>query len=283
MNVVDQFTLVKIAPQRFDVGWEGGLRVDRDTTVLPGVGGTPVNTAHTCMVFNKIGQGNANREFSLMTLVENHSTQHGAEGVGEYIKAVKLGTAPTWAGCDEANDPVGLPGALVAREFDIFACGPAADLDISDLHNDGRVRVAIDIVGGDEPQKQGNPFSGAQGSAGLRIYSTATTPDFRWLYGTWITDYLRTGARYVGKKLGGWTPERAIDIRGDHVVGVDFSNGNFQSVMRVKMGACYSFDGFDQVNLRRLNDRFQLLNNGVAVFEIDINTGDIYKKGVKVL
>lgn len=281
MQEVNDFVIVK-RPAAFDVGWEGGLRVDRDTTTL-GTGGNPGNTVHTLMVWNKIGQGNKNREFSLMTLVENYSNQPGAEGVGEYIKAVKLGSSGTWAGCDEANDPQGLPGPLVTREFDIFACGPATDLDIGDTHNGGRVRVAVDIVGGDEPQKQGQAFSGGQGSAGLRIYSTSTTPDFRWLYGTWVTDYLRTGARYVGKKLGGWTPERAIDIRGDHVVGIDFSNGNFQSVMRVKMGSNYSFDAFDQVNLRRMDDRFQLLNNGVPVFEIDINTGDIYKKGVKVL
>lgn len=281
MQEVNDFVLVK-RPAQLDVGWEGGLRVDRDTTTL-GVGGDPALTQHTCMVWNKIGNGNKSREFSLMTLVENYSTQIGAEGVGEYIKAEKRGTAPTWAGCDEANDPLGLPGALIAREFDIFAVGPAADLDIGDQHQGGRTRVAIDIVGGDESIKQGGPATGAQGSAGLRIYSTSTTPEFRWIYGQWITDYLRSGIRLVGAQLNGWTPERAIDIRGSHVVGVDFSNGTFQSVMRVKMGQAYSFDEYDQLLMRRVGDRLQITNNNTPVFEVDINTGDIYKRGVKVL
>ena len=261
-------------------GWEGGLRVERDTTNL-GVGGTPKNTAHTSMVWNRVGAGNSNREFSHMVLTESFQT-NGGEAVSDYLKTVKRGTAPIWGGCDEANDPLGLSGAMVARELDIFAIGPANDPEHGDTHEGGRVRIGADIVGGDEQAKLGGAPSGAQGSAGWRVYATSTTPWFRWLYGGWVTDYLRTGLRLIGKKLGDWTPERALDIRGDHIVGIDFSNGTCQSVMRLREGQAFSLDAYDDFRFCRIGGAIVFSKwtpaGRATVFTLDMDAGEVFAR-----
>jgi hypothetical protein len=267
--IIQEFTRI-IRQALHNVGWEGGLRVERDTTNL-GVGGDPGNTAHTFMTWNRVGKGNRNREFSDMTLTE--SWQDEGEAVSAYRKSVKHGAAPVWAGCDEANDPDGAPGALIAREFDIFATGPV---------DDSRVRVACDIVGGDEAFKQRGENSGAQGTYGWHVYATDSTPWFRWLYAGFADFYLRSGIRLFGRKLGSWTPERAIDIRGEHVVGVDFSNGNFQSVMRVRQGQEYSLDEYDDFRFSRQGNEVVFTKHTAqgrkTVFSMNMETGDLCAK-----
>lgn len=254
MNIIREFTLI-CRDAVLACGWEGGLRVERDTRGM--TGGSPANTVHASMVWNKVGQDNAQREFSHMVLTE--AEQNQGEAVSSYLKTVKMGAAPAWGACIEANDPAGKVGALIGAEVDIFATGPATNPDDGDGSNGGRVRVALDVVGGDEQAKQGGPASGAQGTAGLRVYATSTTPWFRWIFGAWLADYARTGLRLNGKGA-----ERAIDIQGSHTVGVDFSRGDFQSVTRLREGQAYSFDQYDDWLMRRQGDEVQILQRSLV-------------------
>ena len=266
-------------------GWECGLRVDRDTTTQSG--GAFQTTQHPLMVWNRIGANILNREFSSVFFTE--SFQNSGEGVSVYAKTEKRGKAPAWGGVSEIRDWENKEGASVAHEFDIFTTGPATDPDNGLSSNGGRVRVGVDVVVGDESFKNGGPKSAATGSMGINVYATSNTPWAKWIYGAKIADYRRSGVRLTGiPGEDGWIPERAIDLQGNHIVGIDFSQGNFQSVIRLKEGQAYSFDEFDNRNLAYKNGKLEfshvVLVNGKYVRKnvmvLDYATGELRVKKV---
>ena len=73
--------------------------------------------------------------------------------------------------------------------------------------------------------------------------------------------------------------------QGKYVVLFDGSAAECETFIRMKAGHRIAFDEYDQITLQRINQRVVLANRvnniSVPIFEIDINTGDIYKKGVK--
>jgi hypothetical protein len=228
--------------------------------------------------------GTETRNFVYGNLNVLHNFSNYGENCAGYDKAIKAGKGPTWGRCVEVQDKDNNAGAMVGQETDVFAAGPAADLD--EGNNDdqgGRVRVGQDTLIGDEKFKSHGVQSGAQGSIGHRIAASGTSSWSRWIFGQWITDYIRTGLRLVGRGA-----ERAIDIQGEHVVGIDFSRGEFQSVMRVREGQCYSLDGYDDFLFRRAGGRVQYLKRNaqgdhVAVFEVDMDNAALYIGGKRVL
>lgn len=238
--------------------WECGLRVDRNTVGKSG--GSFANTESPFMVWNRIGKDMKGREFSILSLTE--SWQDSGEAVPLYTKGVKRGAVGTWGATLEANDPEGKPGPLVGVEVDVFATGPATDHDGDHGANGGRLRIGVDVVGGDERFKETSVNSGAEGSLGLHIYSTSTTPWFRWITAARLTDYRRSGLHLHGNPTSsGWKPERAIRITGSHTVGLDFSGGDFQSVLRLKAGQAITFDDYDDWRIKREGDELVVQQN----------------------
>jgi hypothetical protein len=284
MQEIKDFLLVKRPPQA-DVGWEGGFRADRDTTGISG--GSFANTAHTGMVWNRIGKGIKNREFSMMVLTE--SFQDEGEAVSDYLKTVKRGKAPCWGACFEVcDDGVMQDGPMVGLELDMFCTGPATDPTGPLNLNGGRVRVGIDMVLRDDSR---NPASKTEGSIAYHSYANADTPWARWIFGAWFRDYTRSGLRLTGNPLNGWVPERAIDIQGEHVVGIDFSQGKFQSVFRLKEGQAITLDEYDNMRILRKNNAMVLqvmtLVNGEytpkEVFSVGVDGVVRAKKFVEVV
>ena len=242
---ITDFVNLNRTPTPVYCGWECGLRIERDTIWMSG--GDFQNTNSQFMLWNKVGKGIKNREFTGLVLTE--SEQDSGEAVSLYLKTEKRGSAPAWAGTFELRDKWNKSGSSVGIEVDMFTAGPATDPEYGVGSNGGRVRVGVDIVGGDESFKDGGAKTDAQGTYGFNVYATATTPWFRWLYGGRIGDYKRTGLQLIGR--AGDLPERGIDIIGDHVVGIDFSHGTFQSVIRVKQGDAYTYDQWDDWRILR--------------------------------
>lgn len=257
-NVVTQFTIVDRQPTPLTCGWECGLRVQRNTQGM--AGGSFANTESPFVVWERVGKGIKSRVFSSLLLTE--TWQDSGEAVPLYTKGIKRGSVGTWGATIEANDPEGKPGALVGVEVDVFATGPATDHDGDHSANGGRLRIGVDVVGGDEKFKETSINSGAEGSLGLHIYATSTTPWFRWITAARLTDYKRSGLHLHGAKTtSGWRPERAIRITGDHVVGLDFSGGEFQSVLRLKAGQAVTFDEWDDWRIKREGDEWVIQQN----------------------
>jgi hypothetical protein len=242
--------LVDVQPTPKECGWgECGLRVQRDTRAIQG--GTFGNTESVFTVWERAGPEIASRVFSTLLLTE--SFQNQGEAVALYAKTIRQGSVHAWGATIELNDPAGRPGPSVGLEVDVFTTGPAADsVDLSS--NGGRVRTGVDIVGGDEKYKLGHGSSGAEGTFGLRVYATSTTPHFRWYVGASLEDWKRTGVQVIGR--GG---ERFIDLQGEAVVGIDVSRANVQSVIRLRAGQAYSFDEYDDMLVRRDGEDFEIL------------------------
>lgn len=266
-------------------GWgECGMRVQRDT--VGKTGGSFANTESPFVVWNRIGAGMRGREFSSLTMTE--SFQDSGEAVSSYLLTTKRGRAPAWAGVFELQDNENKEGAAIGIEVDVFTTGPATNPDDGLTSNGGRMRVGVDIVGGDQAIKNGGASSGATASLGFNVYATANTPDFRWLHGGQIRDYARTGLRLIGSPMAsGWKPERAIDLQGPHVVGIDFSRGDFQEVVRLREGQAYGFDSYGDRIMRYKNGRLEIMHlvpkqgggyEHKAVVAIDYSTGEIRAK-----
>lgn len=262
--------------------WEAGLQVKY---VLDEKGGTPGWVSAPFMSYTIVGVGVKNFVYGNLNVLDNQSDN--GENCAGYDKGIKNAKGPTWGRVIEVNDKEGHEGAAVALEADVFVAGKAADPDIGPTDQGGRARVGVDIVGGDQAFKEdGKTNTGAQGTYGFHVYATSTTPWFRWFVGGRITDFLRSGLRIVGKKLGDWTPERMIDLQGDAVVGIDFSRANLQSIFRVKRGQRIPLDEYDDLCLSRQGNEFTLEKN-VEVspgkyekrpfFRIDMD-GNVYGK-----
>lgn len=257
-------------------GWDGGLRINYIADFIGGTHGT-VNSPNT--TYTVVGKNTRNFIYNSLNVLHNFSDF--GENVAGYDKGIKSGAGPTWGRCIEVNDAHNNPGPMIGVEVDVFCSGAATP---------ERPRVGVDALVGDEPAKQGQAATGAQATYGFRAAATTVTPWARWLTAFLATDYKDAGLQLVGKGS-----VRGIEFFGDHVVGLDFSRGDFQTIMRVREGQEYSLDSFDQVKFRRHGDRIQFLNcpnvttkNVVAEIGLDgslylYGTGAIFRNGVRVL
>ena len=154
--------------------YEGGLRVQRDTTGLSGGTAGHVNTA--LMVRTIAGKDVDAFEWASLSIVDNHALR--GENVGMYAQANKFSSGPTFGGVSEVNDASGLPGAAVGHEIDLFITGP-----------DNGSRIGLDLVVGDARAARGQPRSEqAAGTTGIRVAASQGSP--------WAT--LKTGIEIRG-------------------------------------------------------------------------------------
>jgi hypothetical protein len=115
-------------------------------------------------------------EWSNLSLLDNYSNY--GENVATYSQGNKLGTGATWAAVSEVSDTLGLGGAAVAHEFDVWTTGA----------DDGN-RIGLEIVSGDARAIRGLGRSEkADATAAIRIGQTVATP-----WASWGTGLLMTG------------------------------------------------------------------------------------------
>lgn len=232
------------------------------------------------MSYTVVGPKVKNFVYGNLNVLDNQAEE--GENCAGYDKAIKNGKGPTWGRCVEVQDKNGHPGAMIGQETDVFSAGPANDPDKGDQDCDGKVRVGLDTLVGDEKFKTDGMRSDAQASIGHRVAASAASPWARWLYGEWLTDYLRTGLTLFGKGA-----ERGIRFLGKHTVGIDFSQGELQSIVRMKEGQAWAFDEYDDVRIRKMGGELQVVHNklqadgsyvtAIAV-RINPNTGVIYAR-----
>lgn len=264
MNTIKEFTFFKRDEQLIGVGEEGGACVERNTLAVSGGGYADVSSAWVTR--NYIGKGNKGREF--MTLGHTISHQDEGEAVDVYRKVEKRGRAPVWVGVDEVFDDLGLEGAAVGREIDMFVTGFAADpfSSAGDQDNGGRMRIGHDFVGGDEQARQGKPTQGASATAPFRVGKTANGGMFSWLYGGIIGCFKRAGLVFVADGA-----ERFLWFKGRATVGLDFSGADLQSVIRMKAGDRITFEGTDSIGIS-YRDGFLVFDNcGRPFAKWDVN------------
>ena len=116
--------------------------------------------------------------------------------------------------------------------------------------NGGRLRVGVDVRAGRAVQ-EASINSGAEGPWARTSTPRAQRPGSG---GSTRQDHRLQAKRpdpNGAKTSSGWKPERALRITGDHVVGIDFSQGEFQSVLRLKEGQAVTFDGWDDWRIKR--------------------------------
>lgn len=238
--------------------------VTRDCSNVSGGKRGMVNSART--THTVAGKNEESFEWADLTILDNYS-DHG-ENVAQYSQANKFGKGPTWAGCDEvcSTDPSDAT-PTVGREVDVWISGP-----------DSGNRIGLDVTVGDARKIRDLPNHGvAEATCGVRVTPSGATPWARWIFG-WIIN----GFKECGLLIDS-IATRAIWLRGKYVVGLDLSTAETQSAIRLAPGQRMTFEPTDQISWSWLDGRLRVQNGSVNVLEIDTTTGDIYKKGVKVL
>lgn len=161
-------------------GYSAGLQTVRDVRFAAGGAHGNVNTASITRTIT--GAYELAFEWSNLTILDNQSQK--GENVAVYAQANKLSTGPTWAAVSEATDASGLPGALVAHEFDTFTTGA-----------DNGLRLGLEIVSGDARAVRGMGRSTqADATSAIRIGQTLSTPWATWGTGIDLTGNFRDSA-----------------------------------------------------------------------------------------
>lgn len=247
--------------------YEGGLHVTRDTTNA--VGGTPGHVNVGLYAYTIGGKDVKAFEWNALFLLDNYAT--GGENCGFYAQANTHSTGGTWGGCIEVCD-ADVPSKnapMRSLEVDVGASGP-----------DNGQRYGIHLVVSDGPMGRKGIRTAAQATYAIYAGASWGTDWARWMYGIELNSYVNAGLHM----RGGEDVVRGIHIEGKHIVTLDLSGSEDQTSIRMKAGQRICFDGYDDISLSWINGRLTLTNRHVGpIFEINTTTGDIYKRGVKVL
>ena len=168
-----------IKPATATDGYEGGLEVIRDTSTAVGGQKGMVN----CGLLSKTiaGKDVKNFEWNGLFILENHSDE--GENVALYAQGNKLGVGPTWAACFEACDTTTNPSGTVGIEADCWVTG-------ADTGN----RIGVDVVCGDAKASRSLGVSDkAEASVGLRVSTSNTSPNAKWMSGMQVIGNANTG------------------------------------------------------------------------------------------
>lgn len=204
----------------------GGLSVTRDTTGL--IGGTRGHVNATSYTHTVVGRGITAFEWAKLAVLDNWA--EAGENVAVYAQGNKHSTGPTWAAVSEVFDNSGLPGAVVAHEFDVWVSG-----------RDAGNRYGLDIVLGDSKTMRGGGVASdiVEGSAAIRIGSSPASSE----YTKWVG----------GQLVGGPTPHliwnRGLQFTGNYIAAIDLSTANASAPIRLAKGQAISLDAYDQVRI----------------------------------
>ena len=235
----------------------------RDTRGL--TGGTPGNV-NTCVTFKGMaGKGVTAFEWVNLAMLDNYAD--AGQNVAHYAQANKYGIGPTWARCAETCSTEPIAGGQITDEVDVWISGAdTGDKGCQDL-----------TVGDGKFIRLGVKSDAAEAHFAQRVAACLMTPWAQFVYGYIIQAFRGTGI------LLDSIATRAIELRGKYVVGMDFSQANCQSAIRLSPGQRMTFEGTDTISWSWLDGRLRVQNGTTNVLEIDTTTGDIYKLGKKVL
>jgi hypothetical protein len=161
----------------------------RDASAATGGASGFVNAAHYVRTIT--GANETALEWPQLVVLDNHSKVSDGN-TANYAQANKHSTGATFAGVSEASDTTGLPGALVAHEFDSWVTGP-----------DNGLRIGLEIVNGDALMIRGLGVSAqAESTAAIRIGQTISTPRAAWTDGLVITGNILNNAIKIVNPAG---------------------------------------------------------------------------------
>lgn len=248
-----------------DAGYEGGLKVTRDTTTA--VGGTPGHVSVGSYFYTIAGKDVKNFEWNALFLLDNYATS--GENCAMYAQANAKSTGPAWASCFEVcEESVPSKNApMRAIEVDVGASGP-----------DNGQRYGMHLVVSDGPYGRKGIQTNAQATYAIYSGASGSTPWARWMYGAVLKDFNNAGVYlYSNSSI------RGIHLEGNYVVSLDLSGAQDATTIRMKAGQRICFDGYDDISLSWEQGRLRLKNRNTPIFEIDTSNGNIYKNGIKVL
>lgn len=247
----------------YDGGQQAGAIFSRNTTGL--TGGTYGNVNTTLCSYTVTGKDVQAFEWGALNKLDNYSVS--GQNCAHYAQGNKFGIGPTWARTAETCSTEPLAGAQITDEVDVWVSGPnTGDKGCSDLTvGDGRF---IRGLGRSDV---------AEAHFAQRTAACSVTPWARFAYG-----YIVNSFRWVGILLES-DADSAIQLKGNYVVGINLQEANCQSAIRLHKNQRITFDETDYISMSFTGTRFAFKAGPTEVFSIDMNTGDIYKKGVKVL
>jgi co-chaperonin GroES (HSP10) len=204
----------------------GGLNVTRDTMTQSGGTYGFVNSA--ALIYSKSGPGMVQFEWNLLGINDNYAKS--GENVAAYFQGNKFSTGPTWGAVAEVSDTVGAGGGAWGLEVDNWTTGP-----------DTGGRFGVGVLIGDAKFIRGiNGYpTTSEGSYGITIGATGTTPWARWQHGLVIKDTSQTGIVLQGQAT------RGIWLQGTNAVGLDESTAEVQTAIRLKAGQKVCFNEYD--------------------------------------
>ncbi len=255
-------------PPDTNSGTDGGAVAIRDLTNATG-GGSKINCVNYS--YTIVGKNVDGFEWNLYAQMDNYAdTKPGTrrEHCAFYSKANKYGTATNWAAVLEVHDHNGT-GACVGAEVDIWTKGE---------DNGNRIGLDVMCAGGNDVVDQ----PGVVGAtAAIRSSVPDSNPLAYWSFGAWLRGVKQAGVSIKSCVAGA---VRGVELLGRYLVGIDTSQAQCVTAIRLARGQVISLDATDAVTVGfGDNSRVFIKFCGAAVFEVDVGTGDIYKKSKKIL
>lgn len=254
-------------PPDTDSGTDGGAVAVRDLTNATG-GGYKINCVNYS--YTIVGKNVDGFEWNLYAQMDNYADSKPGvrrEHCAFYSKANKFGSATNWAGVFEVHDHHG-EGPCVGSEVDIWTKGE---------DNGSRIGTDYVVAGGNDIN---DPVASVGATAAVRCSAQQSNPLAYWSYGAMLRGIKEAGVQITSRISGA---VRGVELLGKFIVGLDLSQAQCQSAIRLAPGQRMTFEPTDSISWSWLDGRLRVQNQGVNVIEIDTTTGDIYKRGVKVI
>ena len=267
-------TIIEKPPEIY-CGLAGGVQVRRDTRNLSGANYNSINTIN--YTFNIVGKNVGGFEWGRYAHMINYSEFDSAlkaEHCADYIKVEHRSTRTSWGSCIEMMDYTG-KGATVAQEVDYW-CMPEVP---AERREDNGNRIFYDLMAnGSNDSGTGPSVAGA--TAAIR---TSGGNDLAyWSFGALFRAIRNTGVSVKSWLYGGI---RGFELLGKWVVGLDTSQADVATAVRLAEGQVLALEQTDQITLRFFQGRTQIRYFGVPMLEVDGNgnlhvKGDIYRNGI---